>query len=120
VSDTMTALEAVTEAAWRRAVMFSGLPTTRKAVAVAVALHADYRTGRNARPSNATVARLAGLTGKTPGVTANRHVRALVKDGWLTPTGKAPKGVVVYSLTLPAGAGMTEESNNIITYIPLS
>jgi hypothetical protein len=113
---TMGAVHAVTEATWRRAVMFSDMPTTRKAVAVAVALHADYRTGRNARPSNATVARLAGLTGKTPGVTANRHVRALVKAGWLAPTGKAPKGVVVYCLTLPDGAGMTEESNNIVIY----
>jgi hypothetical protein len=115
VSETATAPGAVSEAVWRRAVMYADMPTTRKAVAVAVALHADYRTGFNARPSNATVARLAGLTGKTPGVTANRHVRALVKAGWLTPTGKAPKGVIVYCLTLPDGAGMTQESHNLIT-----
>jgi hypothetical protein len=115
VSETATAPGAVTEVEWRRAVMCSDLRTTTKAVAIAVALHADYRTGLNARASNATVARMAGLGGKTPGQTANRHVRALAKAGWLTPTGKAPKGVVVYCLTLPAGAGMTEESNNLIT-----
>ncbi|MFE9962876.1 helix-turn-helix domain-containing protein [Streptomyces sp. NPDC005525] len=107
---TMEAVQAVTEAAWRRAVMFSDLPTTTKAVAVAVALHADYETGRNARPSNGTVAKLAGLKNDE---TANRHVRTLVKAGWLTSTAVAANYVKVYSLTLPAGVGMTRESEDL-------
>jgi hypothetical protein len=82
--------------------MSADLPPMRKLVAVAVALHGDFATGENVRPSMTTVAGYAGLKSR---VTANRHVRALVSTGWLTATGKAPKGVVVYSLTLPVRAG---------------
>lgn len=102
MSETATASRAVTEAQWRRAVMSTDLERTRKLVAIAVALHGNVRTGENVRPSMSTVAGYAGLKSRD---SANKHVRALVSAGWLTPTGKAPKGVVIYRLTLPVRTG---------------
>jgi len=69
----------------------------RRAVARELATYADHGTGRNVRPSMTTLAaRLGGSRARV-----NTHVRRLHTAGWLAVTAKAPRGVIIYALSLP-------------------
>lgn len=65
---------------WRRAVFADAtLNTTTKLVALAIAEHADYATGRNAWPSNAKLSEMCACSVRT--VTTAR--RLLAATGWI-------------------------------------
>lgn len=80
---------------WLSALSGVKLHPMRRKVAEALAEYADRTDGKNVRPAVATVADKLGAHR----VNVNNHIKALVKAGWLTPTGKATKGVIIYSLT---------------------
>ncbi|GAA5156998.1 hypothetical protein GCM10023214_15830 [Amycolatopsis dongchuanensis] len=88
----------VPEFEFRKAVLRSDMPTTRKLVALVVASYATPSTGDGAHPKQSTVASQASLgTDKA----ARVHMRALEESGWLVVTRRLPKGVKVYRLAIP-------------------
>jgi len=106
-------LPALAPHAWLDHLKDAGAGVPRMRVAREIANYADHDTGQGARPSNATVAQTLGLTRES----VNRAMRRLVADGWLTPTGKASAGVVVYALTTPEAArGMARTEKRHTTY----
>jgi hypothetical protein len=84
---------------WLDAVALADVPTGAKAVALAMATHADYGSGQNMRAGTARLAQMAGL--------GDRQTRSMIKalklvglitwDGVLTAPGKARN----YTLTVP-------------------
>lgn len=66
-------------------------------VAYAIARYADWTTGENAYPSNATIARNTRLNRAT----VNRHVGILRDLGFLTQVAAQPGQVVTYRLAFP-------------------
>lgn len=107
----------VPEHVWRREIFKSELPSMTKLIALAMAIHGEYATGENVRPSMTTVARCAGLSAENGRSTAQRHAKVLQDGGWLMNTGhKGPKGVIIYRLTLPrpvSSAGVSPGTHNI-------
>jgi hypothetical protein len=85
---------------WAQHIKAARMRPERRAVALALAIYADHGTGRNVRPAVETLAKGIGR-GRS---NVNRHIRGLLRDDWLTVTGKAARGVIVYALTLPKAA----------------
>ena len=93
---------------WLDAVAAAEVPTAAKAVALAMATHADYGTGQNMRAGTTRLAHMAGLR--------DRQTRAMVKalkragliswDGVPTAPGKARN----YHLTVPANAPISDHN----------
>lgn len=57
----------------------SSMNQTAKTIALAVATHGDWATGKNIRPSEVRVASMASCTRDT----ARKYIAALVEQGWL-------------------------------------
>jgi hypothetical protein len=82
---------------WLALVDVAPLHPERRKVAREFATFADFETGRNARPAISTIASRLGKERAR----VNSHVTGLKKAGWLAPTAKAAKGVIVYALSVP-------------------
>lgn len=92
---------------WRRAVFADAtLNTTTKLVAMALTEYADWSTGRNAWPSNATIASMCSCSTKT----VTRARASLSDAGLISVREKAgPGGTTICNLLMPAD-GMDTES----------
>jgi hypothetical protein len=88
----------ITVQEWTVAVEGALLHPECKRVAHQLSKYATFDSGKDVRPAMGTIA--AELSKDRTSV--NRHTRRLVRDGWLTGTGKARKGVIIYALSLPS------------------
>lgn len=93
-------LEPLAPSAWLDLLRANGANRPRMRVAQELAKYADHRTGLNVRPANGTIAQALGIARES----VNRAIKGMVADGWLAQTGKGPKGVITYALSLPVAA----------------